>query len=45
MNITKKNNTDLSVSDFDITTLKGNLDYALVLYKVRGTKDWECAKK
>jgi len=41
----RKNNTDLSVHDFDITTLKGNLGYALVLYKVRGTKDWECAKK
>ena len=36
---------DLEVSDFDITTLEGNLGYALVLYKVRGTKDWECSKK
>lgn len=41
----KRNNTGLTVSDFDITTLMGNVGYALVLYKVRGTKDWECAKK
>jgi predicted metal-binding protein len=40
----KRNNTDLTVNDFDITTLKGNVGYALVLYKVRGTRDWECAK-
>lgn len=41
----KKFNTDLTVDDFDITTLDGNLGYALVLFKVRGTRDWECAKK
>ena len=41
----KRNNTNLTVHDFDITTLMGNVGYALVLYKVRGTKDWECAKK
>ena len=41
----KRNNTDLTVRDFDITTLMGNVGYALVLYKVRGTQDWECAKK
>jgi len=38
----RKFNTDLKVSDFDITTISGNLGYALVLYKVRGTRDWEC---
>lgn len=37
-------NTDLTEADFDITTLEGNLGYALVLYKVNGTRDWECAK-
>jgi len=41
----KQNNTDLTARDFDITTLKGNVGYALILYKVRGTRDWECAKK
>jgi predicted metal-binding protein len=41
----KRNNTDLTVNDFDITTLMGNVGYALILYKVRGTRDWECAKK
>lgn len=39
----KRFNTDLTVHDFDITSLDGNLGYALVLYKVRGTQDWECA--
>lgn len=38
-------NTALSVDDFDITTIEGNLGYALMLYKVRGIRDWECAKK
>lgn len=41
----KRNNTNLSVTDFDITTLEGNIGYALVLYTIRGTKDWECSKK
>lgn len=41
----KRHDTDLSVDDFDITTIEGNLGYALVLYKIRGTKDWECSKK
>ena len=36
---------DLTPGDFDLTTLGGNLGYALVLYKVRGTRDWECGKK
>ena len=36
---------DLTVEDFDINTLNGNMGYALVLYKVRGVKDWECSKK
>ncbi len=40
----KRNNTDFTVADFDITTLQGNIGYALVLYQVRGTRDWECAK-
>src|SRR5690606_9562905 len=33
----RKFEMDLTVDDFDITTLEGNLGYALVLYKVRGT--------
>lgn len=37
--------TGLTPEDFDITTLQGNLGYALLLYQIRGTKDWECAKK
>lgn len=41
----RTHNTDLIAEDFDITTLEGNLGYALVLYEVRGTRDWECAKK
>ena len=41
----KRNNTDLAVEDFDVTTFEGNIGYALVLYKMNGTRDWECAKK
>jgi len=41
----KQHNTDLHVSDLNIMTVEGNLGYALALYKVRGTRDWECAKK
>lgn len=41
----KKFELDLHPDDFDLTTLEGNLGYALVLYKVRGTRDWECGKK
>jgi len=41
----KINDTDFTVDDFDITTLEGNLGYALVLYSVNGTRDWECSKK
>lgn len=41
----KRNNAKLAVEDFDITTLSGNVGYALILYRVRGVKDWECAKK
>lgn len=41
----KKHNTDLVPEDFDVTTLEGNMRYALVLYKVRGVRDWECAGK
>lgn len=37
-------NTELTVDDFDITTLDGNLGYALLLYEIRGIKDWECRK-
>jgi hypothetical protein len=40
----RRNDTDFTVADFDITTLQGNIGYALVLYQVRGTKDWECTK-
>lgn len=36
---------DMNVDDFDLTTLEGNLGYALILYKVRGTEDWECSAK
>lgn len=38
-----RNLTSFGVEDFDITTLTGNLSYALVLYKTRGTSDWECS--
>ncbi len=41
----KRNDTDFTIDDFDITTLEGNLGYALVLYSVNGTRDWECAHK
>ena len=41
----RKFNTNLTIEDLDITTLNGNIGYALVLYEVRGTRDWECAKK
>lgn len=41
----RKFDMDMEVDDFDITTLEGNLGYALVLYKVRGTRDWECGQK
>lgn len=41
----KKFDMDMKPDDFDITTLEGNLGYALVLYKVRGTRDWECGQK
>ena len=34
-----------TIDDFDLTTIDGNLEYALILYEVRGTRDWECAKK
>lgn len=40
----RRNLTNYSVEDFDITTLQGNVWYALVLYKTRGIKDWECSK-
>jgi len=40
----KRHNTNLSVANFDINSLVGNVAYAYVLYKVRGTKDWECSK-
>lgn len=36
---------DMTVDDFDLMTLEGNLGYALVLFKVRGVRDWECARK
>lgn len=39
-----RNNTNLSVANFDINSLVGNVAYAYVLYTVRGTKDWECSK-
>lgn len=40
----RRNHTHYTVEDFDISSLTGNVWYALVLYKTRGTKDWECAK-
>lgn len=40
----KRHNTDLEVADLDITTVAGNLGYALMLYEINGTRDWECAK-
>lgn len=41
----EKFDMDLTVDSFDITTFAGNIGYALVLYKVRGVRDWECSKK
>lgn len=41
----KRYDMDLTVDDFDIETIEGNLGYALVLYKVNGVKDWECSKR
>lgn len=41
----KRNNTDLTATDFDLTTFEGNIGYALVLYKIRGVQDWKCSKK
>lgn len=40
----RRNHTNYKVEDFDVTTLTGNVWYALVLYKTRGTRDWECSK-
>ena len=40
----RKMNTNLKIEDLDITTLKGNLGYALILYELRGVRDWECSK-
>lgn len=42
MSYNRRFNTDLSAADFDLTKLQDNLAYALVLYRVRGTKAWEC---
>lgn len=41
----KRNQTELKIEDLDITSLEGNLGYALMLYRINGTRDWECAKK
>lgn len=41
----KRYQTDLRMEDFDVTTFEGNIGYALVLYKMNGTRDWECSKK
>lgn len=41
----KKFGTSVEATDFDIHSLEGNLDYALVLYQVNGLRDWECAQK
>ncbi len=40
----RRNLTNFTAEDFDVTTLTDNLSYALVLYKTNGTRDWECAK-
>ena len=40
----RRNHTNYKVEDFDISTLSGNVWYALVLYKTRGVRDWECSK-
>lgn len=41
----KRFNAGLSIEDLDVTTFEGNIGYALVLYKMNGTRDWECSKK
>tara|TARA_B100000508_G_scaffold74109_2_gene57707 strand:+ start:2326 stop:2823 length:498 start_codon:yes stop_codon:yes gene_type:complete len=40
----RRNRTQYKVEDFEIATLSGNVWYALVLYKTRGIRDWECSK-
>lgn len=40
----RRHDTHFSPEDFDITSLIGNIRYALVLYEVRGVRDWECSK-
>jgi hypothetical protein len=44
-NYNRKFNTNLTEEDFDLQTVEGNLGYALMLYELRGTRDWECGKK
>ena len=41
----KKYDTGLRIEDLDVRTFEGNIGYALVLYKMNGTRDWECSKK
>lgn len=40
----QKFDTNLTLDTLDITKLEHNLGYALVLYELRGTRDWECAQ-
>ena len=39
----KRYDTDITTEDFDLDTFEGNLEYAIVLYRVRGVSDWKCA--
>ncbi len=40
----RKYDTDIHPEELDVTTLSDNLRYALILYRVNGTRDWECSK-
>ncbi len=40
----KRYGTDIEARDLDVTKLSDNLRYALILYKVNGTRDWACSK-
>jgi len=41
----RKYDAGLSIEDLDVNTFEGNIGYALVLFKMNGTRDWECSKK
>ena len=40
----KRHDTDFTVEDIDITTVAGNIGYAVMLYELNGIRDWECSR-